>query len=109
MMLEGAGFEIIDLGVNVPVERFIAAVTEHEINILGMSALLTTTMNYMSRVVEGLKAAGLRDRVKVLVGGAPINQRFCDRIEADYFGESAADGVVVAKQAQADLKAAGIL
>ncbi|MEZ5275959.1 MAG: uroporphyrinogen decarboxylase family protein [Opitutaceae bacterium] len=109
MMLEGAGFEIIDLGVNVPVERFIDAVREHEINILGMSALLTTTMNYMGRVVEGLKEAGLRDRVKVLVGGAPINQRFCDRIEADYFGESAADGVVVAKQAQADLKAAGIL
>jgi len=105
MMLEGAGFEVLDIGVNVSVEKFIDALKEHEINILGMSALLTTTMNYMERVIEGLKEAGLRGTTKILIGGAPINQKFCDRIEADYFADSAAAGVVIAKQALADLVA----
>lgn len=109
MMLEGAGFEIIDLGVNVPVERFIEALKEEDIHILGMSALLTTTMNYMGRVIEALKEAGLRETTKVLIGGAPINEKFCDRIEADYYAESAAEGVIVAKQALADLRESGIL
>ena len=109
MMLEGAGFEIVDLGVNVPVERFIETLKKEDIHILGMSALLTTTMNYMGRVVEALKEAGMRDTVKVLIGGAPINEKFCDKIEADYYADSAADGVIVAKQALADLKASGIL
>lgn len=108
MMLEGAGFEVVDIGVNIPMEKFIEALKEHDIRILGMSALLTTTMNYMGRVVEALKEAGMREEVKILVGGAPINQRFCDRIEADYYAESAADGVLVAKQALADLKAVGL-
>lgn len=108
MMLEGAGFEIVDLGVNVPVERFIEKLKEEDIHILGMSALLTTTMNYMGRVIEGLKEAGMRDSVKVLIGGAPINERFCDKIEADYYAESAAEGVIVAKQALADLRELGV-
>ncbi len=109
MMLEGAGFEIVDLGVNVPVDRFIEAIKEHDIHILGMSALLTTTMNYMGRVVAALKEAGMRGQTKVLVGGAPINQKFCEKIEADYYAESAADGVLVAKQALADLQQMGVL
>lgn len=108
MMLEGAGFEVIDIGVNVSVEKFIDALKEHDIKMLGMSALLTTTMNYMGRVIEELKEAGMRDDIKVLIGGAPINQKFCDRVEADYYADSAADGVIVAKQALADLKAKGI-
>lgn len=108
MMLEGAGFEIVDLGVNVPIEKFIAALKEHDIHMIGMSALLTTTMNYMGRVIQALKEAGMRDTVKVLIGGAPINEKFCDKIEADYYADSAADGVIVAKQALADLKAMGI-
>ncbi len=108
MMLEGAGFEVVDIGVNVSVEKFIDALKEHDIKILGMSALLTTTMNYMGRVIEGLKEAGMRDDIKVLIGGAPINQKFCDRVEADYYADSAADGVIVGKQAQADLKAKGV-
>ncbi len=109
MMLEGAGFEILDLGVNVPVEKYIETLKEEGIHILGMSALLTTTMSYMGRVVEALKEAGMRDSVKVLIGGAPINQKFCEKIEADYYAESAADGVVVAKAALADLQEAGVL
>ncbi|EDY82200.1 Uroporphyrinogen decarboxylase family [Verrucomicrobiia bacterium DG1235] len=108
MMLEGAGFEILDLGVNVPVERFIAALKENDIHMIGMSALLTTTMNYMGRVIEALKDEGMRDTVKVLIGGAPINEKFCDKIDADYYADSAADGVIAAKQALADLKAMGI-
>lgn len=108
MMLEGAGFEIVDLGVNVPVERFVEELKKEKIQILGMSALLTTTMNYMGRVVEGLKEAGLRETTKVLVGGAPINEKFCDKIDADYYAESAADGVIVAKQALAELKEMGV-
>lgn len=108
MMLEGAGFEIIDLGVNVPVEKFIAALKENDIHMIGMSALLTTTMNYMGRVIEALKDEGMRDTVKVLIGGAPINEKFCDKIDADYYADSAADGVIAAKRALADLKSMGI-
>jgi len=108
MMLEGAGFEVVDIGVNVPVEKYIEALKEHDIHILGLSALLTTTMNYMGRVVEGLKEAGMRDNVKVLIGGAPITGKFCDKIEADYYAESAADGVVVARKALQDLKEMGV-
>ncbi|MDQ8183673.1 uroporphyrinogen decarboxylase family protein [Pelagicoccus sp. SDUM812005] len=108
MMLEGAGFQILDLGVNVPVEKFIAALKENDIHMVGMSALLTTTMNYMERVIQALKDEGMRDTVKVLIGGAPINEKFCDKIDADYYADSAADGVIAAKRALADLKALGI-
>ncbi|MBK1875461.1 uroporphyrinogen decarboxylase family protein [Pelagicoccus mobilis] len=108
MMMEGAGFEIVDLGVNVPVEKFVETLKEQDIHILGMSALLTTTMNYMGRVVEALKEAGIRDTTQVLIGGAPINEKFCDKIEADFYADSAADGVIAAKAALAALTEARI-
>jgi len=97
-MLEGGGYEIIDLGVNVTPEQFVAAVKEKGANIVAMSALLTTTMPAMRTTVEALKQAGVRDRVKVLVGGAPISQRYADEIGADGFNESAAGVVGLAKK-----------
>jgi 5-methyltetrahydrofolate--homocysteine methyltransferase len=89
MLLEGAGFEVIDLGTNVTAEQFVAATKEHSPDILGLSALLTTTMPAMGATVEALKAAGIRRQVQVVVGGAPVTQRFADRIGADGYG---ADG-----------------
>jgi 5-methyltetrahydrofolate--homocysteine methyltransferase len=100
-MLEGGGYEVIDLGVNVSPEQFIAAVKEKGANIIAMSALLTTTMPSMKSTVEALKQAGVRDQVKILVGGAPITQRFADEIGADGFGESAAGAVNLAKKVHA--------
>lgn len=86
MSLEGAGFEVIDLGTDVASEKFVAAVTEHKPKILGLSALLTTTMLVMKDVLQALKTAGVRDSVKVLVGGAPITQQFATEIGADFYG-----------------------
>jgi 5-methyltetrahydrofolate--homocysteine methyltransferase len=97
MMWEGAGFEVHNLGNNVDADKFIAAIRAHNAHILGMSALLTTTMPYMATVIERLKAEGLRDRVKVLVGGAPLNEAFAEDIGADRFCKDAAEGVVAAK------------
>ena len=88
MMLEGAGFKVIDLGVNVPVEKFVQAVEEHKPQVVGLSALLTTTMTEMKFAVEQLKP--YRDNLKVLVGGAPITQQFADEIGADGFAPDAA-------------------
>ncbi len=85
MMLEGAGFEVIDLGINTDVEEFLAALEEHQPDILGMSALLTTTMPYMKVVIDTLVEHGLRDEYIVLVGGAPLNQEFGDAIGADAY------------------------
>jgi 5-methyltetrahydrofolate--homocysteine methyltransferase len=99
-MFEGGGYEVIDLGVNVTPEQFIAAVKEKGANIIAMSALLTTTMPAMKSTVAALKQAGVRDQVKILVGGAPITQRFADEIGADGFGESAAGAVNLAKKVQ---------
>jgi uroporphyrinogen decarboxylase len=99
MMLEGAGFEIVDLGVNVPVARFIEELQRTGIRILGLSALLTTTMRNMKAVLGALEDAGLRDEVIVLLGGAPITPAFCDEVGADLIAESAADAVVKAKEA----------
>ncbi len=98
MMWEGAGLEVIDLGVDVPVERFIQAVREHGAQILGLSALLTTTMPQMPAVMKALEAAGLRGKVKVLVGGAPVTDAYARQIGADGFGESAAAAVTVARK-----------
>ncbi|OFX27368.1 MAG: methyltransferase [Armatimonadetes bacterium RBG_16_67_12] len=98
MMLEGAGFRIVDLGVDVPARRFVQAVGEHEAQILGLSALLTTTMTEMEAVIRALDAAGLRTRVKVLVGGAPITERFAGQIGADGYGESANGAVRAARR-----------
>jgi 5-methyltetrahydrofolate--homocysteine methyltransferase len=97
-MLEGGGYEIIDLGVNVTPEQFVAAVKEKGANIIAMSALLTTTMPSMRTTVEALKQAGVRDQVKIIVGGAPISQRYADEIGADGFAESAAGAVNLAKK-----------
>jgi 5-methyltetrahydrofolate--homocysteine methyltransferase len=98
-LLEGGGFEVIDLGVNVSPERFIATVKEKNANIVAMSALLTTTMPSMKATIEALKEAGVRNRVKVLIGGAPITQKYADEIGADGYSESAVGAVALAKKA----------
>jgi 5-methyltetrahydrofolate--homocysteine methyltransferase len=98
MMMEGAGFEIVDLGTDVGAEAFVAAVKEHEPDLIGMSALLTTTMPSMTATVEALTEAGLRDRVKVLIGGAPVTQGFCDEIGADGFAPDASSATRKAKE-----------
>jgi 5-methyltetrahydrofolate--homocysteine methyltransferase len=98
MMLEGAGFEVVDLGINNPVENYLAALEEHEPDILGMSALLTTTMPYMKVVIDELEAKGLRDKYIVLVGGAPLNEEFGKAVGADAYCRDAA---VAAETAQA--------
>jgi len=98
-MLEGGGYEIIDLGVNVTPEQFITAVKEKGANIVAMSALLTTTLPSMKTTVDALKQAGVREQVKILVGGAPVTQKYADDIGADGFSESAAGAVAAAKKA----------
>jgi len=97
MMWEGAGFEVINLGINVDADKFIAAIREHDADLLGMSALLTTTMPYMLTVIERLVEEGLRDRVKVLVGGAPLNPAFAEDIGADRYCKDAAEAVEAAR------------
>ena len=97
MMLEGAGFEIIDLGVDVAPEAFIEAV-KNGAQIIGMSALLTTTMNNMKVTIEALKAAGLRDQVKIMIGGAPVTEEFAKSIGADAFAPDASSATRVARQ-----------
>jgi methylmalonyl-CoA mutase cobalamin-binding domain/chain len=98
MMMEGAGFEVIDLGINNPVENYLAALEEHQPDILGMSALLTTTMPYMKVVIDTLVEKGLRDDYIVLVGGAPLNEEFADAIGADAYCRDAAVAVETATQ-----------
>ena len=98
-MLEGGVYEVIDLGVNVTPEQFVAAVKEKGANIVAMSALLTTTMPAMKTTVDALQQAGIRQQVKVLVGGAPITQKYADEIGADGYSESAAGAVAAAKKA----------
>jgi methylmalonyl-CoA mutase cobalamin-binding domain/chain len=98
MMLEGAGFDVIDLGINNPVENYLAALEEHKPDILGMSALLTTTMPYMKVVIDTLKERGIRDDYIVLVGGAPLNEEFGKAVGADAYCRDAA---IAAETAQA--------
>jgi 5-methyltetrahydrofolate--homocysteine methyltransferase len=98
-MLEGGGYEVIDLGVNVPPEQFVAAVKGKGADIVAMSALLTTTMPAMKTTLDALQQAGVRQQVKVLVGGAPITQKYADEIGADGYSESAAGAVNAAKRA----------
>jgi 5-methyltetrahydrofolate--homocysteine methyltransferase len=98
MMLEGAGFNVIDLGVDISIDDVVCRVKEEKADILGLSALLTTTMPEMQKVIEALDEAGLRGQVKVIVGGAPINQDFADRIGADGYGEDAAEAVHLARE-----------
>jgi 5-methyltetrahydrofolate--homocysteine methyltransferase len=98
MMMEGAGFKVVNLGINNDTEKFLAAVHEHKPDIVGMSALLTTTMPYMGVVIKALKEAGLRNDLIVLVGGAPLNAAFAEEIEADAYCRDAAVAVETAKK-----------
>ena len=105
MMMEGAGFEVIDLGINTPVEDYLAALEEHKPEILGMSALLTTTMPYMKVVIDTMKEQGIRDDYIILVGGAPLNQEFGEAIGADAYCRDAAVAADTAKQLVAERRA----
>lgn len=98
MMCEGAGFEVKDLGISVEPDTFVEAVKEFEPDILGMSALLTTTMRSMGDTIKALEEAGVRDHLKVMVGGAPVNQAFADEIRADAYAPDAAAAADVAKK-----------
>lgn len=98
MMMEGAGFEVIDLGINIEADTYIDAIEKSNANILGMSALLTTTMPYMKVVIDTMKERGIRDNYIVLVGGAPLNQEFGETIGADAYCRDAATAVEVAKE-----------
>ena len=97
MMMEGAGFEVIDLGINTDADKFIAALEEHQPDILGMSALLTTTMPYMKVVVDTMKERGIRDKYIILVGGAPLNEEFGAAVGADAYCRDAAVASETAK------------
>jgi len=98
MMMEGAGFEVVDLGTDISPAAFVDAVREHAPDIIGMSALLTTTMPSMTATMEALTEAGLRDQVKVLVGGAPVTQAFADKVGADGFAPDASSAARKAKE-----------
>jgi 5-methyltetrahydrofolate--homocysteine methyltransferase len=101
MMMEGAGFEVIDLGINVEADTYIEAIEKHEASILGMSALLTTTMPYMKVVIDAMREKGIRDDYIVLVGGAPLNEEFGEAIGADAYCRDAATAVETAKELMA--------
>jgi len=98
MMMEGAGFEVVDLGINIDADTYIEAIEENKANILGMSALLTTTMPYMKVVIDTMKERGIRDDYIVLVGGAPLNEEFGEAVGADAYCRDAATAVDVAKE-----------
>lgn len=97
MLLEGAGFEVTDLGADVPKEKFLEFAEKENADILGMSALLTTTMTYMREVIEALENADMKSKVKVIIGGAPITRSFADQINADGYAPDAASAVDLAK------------
>jgi len=98
IMLKGSGFAVHDLGVDVPAERFVQAVEEHRPDVVGMSALLTTTMSGMGAVIDALDGAGVRDRVKVMVGGAPVTEEFARSIGADAYGRDAGAAAARARE-----------
>jgi 5-methyltetrahydrofolate--homocysteine methyltransferase len=98
MMLRGSGFEVIDLGVDTSADKFMAAVEENEVPLMGMSALLTTTMPNMGKTIEAFIDADLRDQVKIMVGGAPVTQEFADEMGADGYGKDAMACVALAKR-----------
>lgn len=97
-MLEGCGFKVINLGVDVSGEQFVNAVKENNAQIVCLSALLTTTMNYMEEVIKTIEKEGLRDKVKIMIGGAPVNQEFADKIGADGYSSNANEAVILAKK-----------
>ena len=98
MMLQGAGFKVVDLGTNITAQQFVDAVKEHNPQVIGMSALLTTTMPKMEETIAALKEAGIRDQVKIMAGGAPVTQDFVEKIGADAYGANAASAVDKAKE-----------
>ena len=106
MMLEGAGFEVINIGINNPVEKYLAALEEHQPDILGMSALLTTTMPYMKVVIDTMTRKGLREDYIVMVGGAPLNEEFGKAVGANAYCRDAATAVEVAKRLVQERRAA---
>jgi 5-methyltetrahydrofolate--homocysteine methyltransferase len=108
MMMEGAGFEVINLGINNDADAFITAVRKHNPDIVGMSALLTTTMPYMKVIVQALKDEGLRDDLYVMVGGAPVTEGFCKSVGADAYGRDAAVAVEMAKAYMARRQGEGV-
>ena len=105
MMMEGAGFEVFDLGINTPVDKYLEALEEHQPEILGMSALLTTTMPYMKVVIDTMKEKGIRDDYIIMVGGAPLNQEFGDAVGADAYCRDAAVAADTARQLVAERRA----
>jgi len=98
MLMEGAGFKVVDLGVDVKPEQFVTAINDHGATLVGLSALLTTTMPKMGETIRALAEAGLREKVKILAGGAPVTQKFVDEIGADGYGADAASAVEKAKK-----------
>jgi corrinoid protein of di/trimethylamine methyltransferase len=98
-LLEGGGFDVVDLGVNVAPEKFVEAIRERKAKIIAMSALLTTTMLSMKSTIEAIRQAGLRDQITILVGGAPINAKFAQEVGADAYGATAVDAVALARKA----------
>jgi len=98
MMLEGAGFEVVDLGVDVSPDKYVVAIKEHRPDLVACSALITTTMPYMKNVILSLKDAGLRDRVKVIIGGAPVTEKYAADIGADGYAPDAASAALCAKE-----------
>ena len=97
MMLEGAGFEVVDLGIDVPPETIVEAIRENNPNMLGLSALLTTTMGMIATTIDIVIDSGLRDQVKILVGGAPVDQSFADEVGADGYAPDASTATILAK------------
>ncbi len=98
IMLEGAGFQVIDIGVNVPPEKFVEAIEEYQPQVVGMSAFLTTTMPMLKTTIQAIAEAGLRDQVKILVGGAPVTQEYCDTVGADGYAPNASSTVRLTKK-----------
>ena len=104
LILRSRGFEVIDLGIDVHEEQFVSAIREHKPEILGMSSLLTTTMPGMKDVINALIESGLKDKVKVIVGGAPVNQEFASQIRADYYSRDAGSTAVLLEKVLAEIK-----
>lgn len=105
-MMEGAGFEVIDLGIDVPPETFIEAIRDKKPQIVGMSALLTVTMPAIKTTIDAMVAAGVRDGIKIMVGGAPVTEEYAREVGADAFGENASVAATIAKRLCAEAKAA---
>jgi 5-methyltetrahydrofolate--homocysteine methyltransferase len=93
MLLEGGGFEVVDLGIDVSAETFVEVIRIHQPKVIGMSALLTTTMREMKSILEAIQEAGLREKVKIIIGGAPVTERFAKEIGADGYAPDAASAV----------------